>query len=165
MSSTSNQSSFHAAYLGKRLQDLMDLAHEQMQDVYDQHGLSIPVQGSSTLEAIKPGSSVTLSAVARYLGQSHQLVAQRLQKLEKRGLIFRTADPSDGRQTLYTLSDEGERMWLLLDETMALASRVNSELFSELGVDLVTILDQAITLLSNRSMSARFADIDTTSTV
>ncbi|WP_157799411.1 MarR family winged helix-turn-helix transcriptional regulator [Qipengyuania seohaensis] len=139
---------------------MMDLAHEQMQDVYAQRGLNIPVQGSSTLQAIKPGSSVSLSDLARDLGQSHQLVAQRLRKLESRRLVYRAADPTDGRKTLYTLTAEGERTWRLLDETMALATRMNSDLFSEIGVDLVAALDDAIARLHVRNMSTRFADLD-----
>ncbi|ANU08657.1 MarR family winged helix-turn-helix transcriptional regulator [Paraurantiacibacter namhicola] len=155
----SDTSGFHAAYLGKRLQDLMDLAHVQMQRVYDAEGLEIPVRGSSTLQALGPDRQLTLSELARMLGQSHQLVSQRLGRLEDRKLVSAALDPNDGRKRIYCLTPEGQRAWCKLDEIMARAGRMNAELFEEIGVDLVDALDRAIARFEMRDMPARMAEL------
>ena len=109
---------FHQAYLGKRLQDLLTLAHGQMKTVYDAHGLAIPVEGSSTLHTLAPGEWMSLTEIARILGQSHQLIAQRIGKLRDLALVQQRDDPSDGRRSEYALTAAGEEEWQRLDRLM-----------------------------------------------
>ena len=146
---------FHRAYLGKRMQDFMELAHEQMTDVYVQKGLKIPVQGSSTLQALNPGSRQSLSDLARILHQPHQLVSQRIERLLKAGLVTRTPDPSDKRRSEYSLTSEGEDQWRLLNEVMEDVDMVHAELFAELGVDLLKVMDDAIAKISDNGLHER----------
>lgn len=50
------------------------------------------------------------AALARDAMISTSAVAQRLNKLEARGLVAREANPSDGRGTFVTLTDAGHRL-------------------------------------------------------
>lgn len=147
---------FHEAYLGKRLQDLLDLAHLQMKDVYAEAGLIIPVEGSSTLQSLKPGAGRALADLARSLDQPHQLVAQRLDKLKALKLVTRRADPKDGRRFEYFLTAEGEVQWRLLDTLMQRLIEVNRALFKEIECDLVSRLDDAVKALKSRAYTQRF---------
>jgi DNA-binding MarR family transcriptional regulator len=148
--------SFHRAYLGKRLQDLLDLAHLQMGQVYKDRALRIPVQGSSTLQVLRPDTRQSLSDLARALGQSHQLVAKRIKRLLSEGLVTALPDPADGRRTLYELTSSGEDQWHRLDAIMSEADHVNAELFNEIGVDLIAALDDALEKLNERGLDERF---------
>jgi DNA-binding MarR family transcriptional regulator len=75
------------------------------------HGLD-----SSTFDALatllRSGSpySLTPAALARDAMISTSAVAQRLNKLETRGLVQRTANPDDGRGTLVTLTAAGKEL-------------------------------------------------------
>ena len=148
--------SFHSAYLGKRLQDLLDLAHVQMQTVYGDRGLDIPVIGSSTLQTLKPGVKLSLSDLARILNQPHQLVAQRVRKLVALGLAQGAPDPNDGRRTEYALTASGANQWRILNEIMSEAEAVNQQLFEEIEVDLIETLEAAITRLNSVGLDQRF---------
>lgn len=75
---------------------------------FTQHGLD-----SSSFDVLatllRSGSPyrVTPAQLAREAMISTSAVAQRLNRLEARGLIERTVNPSDGRGTLVTLTDAG----------------------------------------------------------
>jgi DNA-binding MarR family transcriptional regulator len=155
-------SNFHRAYLGKRLQDLLDLTHVQMQKVYEKNGLSIRVQGSSTLQALGPDERLSLADLARKLGQPHQLIAQRIERLLKAGLVSKAPDPADRRRSEYRLTDEGKRQWMILDRLMHEAGTVNEELFREIGTDLVDALERARDRLETRGLHDRFDDLHPT---
>ena len=148
--------SFHRAYLGKRLQDLLDLTHVQMKLVYESHGLIIPVEGSSTLQALRPGSRQALADLARTLNQPHQLVAQRLEKLVRLGLAERSPDRNDKRRFEFALTQAGTEQWHLLDRIMRNAIDVNKGLFEEINIDLIEALDNAISHLNERGLQDRF---------
>ena len=148
--------SFHKAYLGKRLQGLLSLSHQQMQSVYEKRGLIISVEGSSTLQVFSPGARLALADLARILEQPHQLVAQRLQKLVRLDLVIKQPDPTDRRRTEYVLTTDGEHQWQLLSTLMTDAIEVNRGLFDEIGIDLLAALDEAISALHSKSFLERF---------
>ena len=153
------------AYLGKRLQDLLTLAHSQMKTVYEKNGLKIPVEGSSTLHILAPGKRMALTEIARALGQSHQLIAQRLGKLRSLDLIEQLAHPDDKRCTLYTLTPAGEEEWRRLDQLMATTAEVNRGLYEQIGCNLVEALDAATKALERDTYPARFEAVAAGSTL
>jgi DNA-binding MarR family transcriptional regulator len=127
-----------------------------MQIVYRDRGLDIPVKGSSTLQALRPDTKLSLSDLARILNQPHQLVAQRIKKLLASGLAEASPDPNDGRRTEYRLTEEGSSQWQILNEIMSEAGAVNQQLFDEIEVDLITSLDAAIDHLTDFGLHQRF---------
>ena len=150
------------AYLGKRLQDLLTVSEGQMKSVYAAHGLVIPVEGSSTLHILAPGTWMSLTEIARALGQSHQLIAQRIGKLLKFGLVVRRDDPNDGRRSEYGLTHDGEDQWRRLDMLMVETARVNKALFDEIGCHLIRALDSAREALAKQDYQTRFGTITST---
>ncbi len=150
---------FHEAYLGKRLQDLLTLAHNQMKMVYEKHGLVIPVEGSSTMQVLAPGKWMSLTEIAQALDQSHQLIAQRIGKLRNLSLVTQRSDPKDGRRSEYGLTPAGEEQWQLLDGLMATTSAVNRHLFDEIGCDLLSGIDSALAALARENYVERFEKV------
>lgn len=128
-----------------------------MKTVYKSSGLIIPVEGSSTLQALRPGTRQALADLTRTLNQSHQLIAQRLGKLSRLGLIKRSSDPEDKRRSEYVLTDLGVEQWRLLDSVMRETVAINDQLFEEVGVDLTMALDKAISILGERGLDSRFS--------
>ena len=63
--------------------------------------------------------AVTLSALARKREVSLQAASEHVQALVGRGLVERVADPSDRRQFLLTLTDEGLRQLTQVREHVA----------------------------------------------
>lgn len=147
---------FHKAYLGKQLQDLLSICHQQMQKVYESKGLVIPVEGSSTLQVLEPKACLALADIARILEQPHQLVAQRIRKLVALGLVKSQQDPNDGRRTEYVLTNLGKVQWQLLDSLMQESIHVNESLYEDAGTDLSAALNAVTTCLQERSFLQRF---------
>ncbi|WP_265562205.1 winged helix-turn-helix transcriptional regulator [Sphingomicrobium arenosum] len=145
-------------YLGKRLQDVLALATQQIAQVHAARGLVMPVEGTSTLHALAPGTRRSLTEIARQLGQSHQLIAQRLQRLVQQGLATKTADPNDGRRSEYQLTSLGVEQWEILDHFMDDVAIVNRRLFEEIGCDLVAALDAMAKALKHQDYRSRFAE-------
>ena len=71
------------AYLGKLASQLTAVTSEQMQVIYAERGLAIPVLVSSVLHYVFKHEDASLSDIARALGLQHQLVAQRIKKLRR----------------------------------------------------------------------------------
>ncbi|WP_271078835.1 MarR family transcriptional regulator [Aurantiacibacter sp. MUD61] len=150
------------AYLGKRLQDLLTVTEGQMKSVYAAHGLVIPVEGSSTLHILAPGTWMSLTEIARDLGQSHQLIAQRIDKLLKLKLVTKRDDPEDGRRSEYGLTPAGQEQWQRLDQLMLATTKVNQQLFEEIGCHLIQALDTAREALIRQDYQTRFGTITST---
>jgi DNA-binding MarR family transcriptional regulator len=61
------------------------------------------------VRAIVAAGSVRVSDVARMQGVDKSTISPQLQRLERRGLLARAADPSDRRAALLHATDEGRR--------------------------------------------------------
>jgi DNA-binding MarR family transcriptional regulator len=64
----------------------------------------------SALKRLERGGPATSAALAKYEQISPQSMSATLGALEARGLIERTPDPQDGRQSLISLSDAGRQL-------------------------------------------------------
>jgi DNA-binding MarR family transcriptional regulator len=61
------------------------------------------------LGTIAAAGTMRVSEVARMQGVDKSTISPQLRRLEQRGLLARTTDPSDGRVVLVTATDEGRR--------------------------------------------------------
>jgi DNA-binding MarR family transcriptional regulator len=61
------------------------------------------------LGAIVAAGSIRVSDVARMQGVDKSTISPQLRRLEQRGLLARTTDPSDGRVVLVRATDKGHR--------------------------------------------------------
>lgn len=91
-----------------RLSRAASAVDDRLAATFAQHGLD-----SSTFDVLatllRSGTphSLTPAALARDAMISTSAVAQRLNKLERRGLVARNANPDDGRGTLVSLTPAG----------------------------------------------------------
>jgi DNA-binding MarR family transcriptional regulator len=57
--------------------------------------------------SMAPGRTLRMSVLAEYAGASLSRLSNVIGRLEKRGWVHRSPDPSDGRSTLASLTDDG----------------------------------------------------------
>ncbi|MEM8547086.1 MAG: MarR family transcriptional regulator [Pseudomonadota bacterium] len=146
------------AFLGKAAQDLLTLSSAQVAVVYEQRGLDIPVEVSSTLLFLNQHERSVLTDVATALDIPHQLAAQRVAKLGRRGLIAREKDSEDRRRAYLTLTPAGRAQAQVLEQCMADMAVIYDELYREIDCDLPTKLLQAIDSLKRCDLATRFAE-------
>ncbi len=146
------------AYLGKLASQLTTVTSEQMQTIYANRGLTIPVLVSSVLHFISKHEDSSLADIARGLGLQHQLVAQRIKKLQALDLVVKDPDPLDARRTQYTLTHSGRDQAALLIKCMEDTAVVYRALFAEIECDLINALTAAIDAVKARPLPARFAE-------
>ncbi len=146
------------AYLGKLASQLTSVTSEQMQEIYALRGLVIPVLVSSVLHYVFKHELASLSDIARALGLQHQLVAQRVKKLQSLDLIEKQPDPDDARRTQYSLTEAGREQAQLLVECMEDTAVVYRALFKEIDCDLIAALSAAIDAVREKPLTVRFAD-------
>lgn len=146
------------AYLGKLASELILVASEQVERIYRQRGLTVPVETSSVLHFIGDNPGSTSAQICRALDLPHQLVGQRLKKLDKHGCLTRQGDPEDARRTLLELTPHGQDQHRRLVQTMADTAVVYSDLYREIGCELPDVLAKAIEALRQKPLSRRFAE-------
>lgn len=92
--------------LGATIVRLMDSLHQGLQGSFRAHELTPPL--AMTLKLLDQPHSM------RALAEAHQCDASNItglvDRLERRGLVERHADPSDRRVTLVTRTSEGDAM-------------------------------------------------------
>lgn len=71
----------------------------------------LTTQQASLMTVIESGTATTLVAAADALGTSHQNVRQIADGLVRKNLIEISADPSDGRRRIMTLTQQAQRFW------------------------------------------------------
>jgi DNA-binding MarR family transcriptional regulator len=117
-----------------------------------------PVRTHSVLLFLLEHGPSSLMEMARSDGQSHQLLASRLKPLEKLGLIERLVDPTDARRYPYKLSRAGKVEATAVLADMVAHARAMEELFAEMGVNLVDVLDNALEALRVRPLQDRIGE-------
>ena len=85
--------------------DLLELVALVIRGVSDNRDLSLTAVAALGSLDRRGGQRITTLAVAE--GVSQPSMTQLIQRLEQRGLVERTSDPSDGRVALVSLTAEG----------------------------------------------------------
>ena len=153
-----NSENTQKAFLGKHAQDLIIKTSDQVQIVYRERGLIIPVVVSSTLLSISRNKGASLADISKTLELPHQLVAQRAAKLLKLELIEKRADPNDKRRSEFRLTKTGAAQAKILELCMADTAQIYDDLYKEIGCDLPQMLRAAIDALDRKSLQTRFAE-------
>lgn len=146
------------AFVGKHADDLGNLISLQIKPLYESLGIVVPVKSVSIVYQLSQASQASLADLSKALGQSHQLVKQKIPKLLKAGIIHAQQDPADKRKTLYTLTNLGQQQAVLLQQHSL--EQVYQHLSAEIGADLGQVLTQAIAGLKDRDLLARFQTIN-----
>lgn len=146
------------AFVGKHADDLGNLISMQIKPLYESLGIVVPVKSVSIVYQLSQTHQASLADLSKALGQSHQLVKQKIPKLLKAGIISADHDPADKRKTLYTLTTLGQQQATLLKQHSL--ELVYQHLSAEIGADLGQVLTQAIAGLKNKDLLSRFQSIN-----
>jgi len=147
---TNNSKSF----IGKQADDLSNLIREQIKPIYESLGIVVPVKSCSVIHYLNQFDDLSVTDLAKHLKQSHQLVKQKLPKLQNLGLIEQRDDDNDKRRSTYRLTKEGKHQAKLLDENSLIS--VYQHLSDEVGADLHKVLNKAINGLKQKDLLTRF---------
>ncbi|MFK8011898.1 MAG: MarR family winged helix-turn-helix transcriptional regulator [Marinicellaceae bacterium] len=144
------------SFIGKQAEDLSQLIKDQIKPIYDSLGIVVPVKSCSIIHFLYACQALSVTDLAKCLSQSHQLVKQKLPKLEKLGLISSQIDQNDKRRIVYELTNAGIKQARLLGENSL--TKVYQNLSDEIGANLDVVLDKAITGLKNKDLLSRFKE-------
>jgi len=119
--------------------DLLEFVSLVVRGVSDNRDLSrTGVSALGSLERLGPRR---LTALAVSEGVSQPSMTQLVHRLEQRGLVTRSSDPTDGRVALVSLTDEGRAA---LAERRARTARRIAVLLADLPQSEVTALHDAL---------------------
>jgi DNA-binding MarR family transcriptional regulator len=107
--------------------------------LFDQGVLS--VTASDLLARLIGNGPMRLTTAAEAVSVSQPSMTQLVQRLEKRGLVFRMADPDDRRAAMVGITDAGRR---LLDSTIDDAHKRLAVLLGTLGDEEAAALRLAV---------------------
>jgi DNA-binding MarR family transcriptional regulator len=119
--------------------DLVELVSLVVRGVSDNRDLSLTAV--ATLGSLDRRGPQRITTMAGTEGVSQPSMTQLVQRLEQRGLVTRTSDPSDGRVAMVSLTDEGRAA--LTARRQRNARRV-AELLADLPDDDVQALSEAL---------------------
>ncbi|WP_199609628.1 MarR family winged helix-turn-helix transcriptional regulator [Flocculibacter collagenilyticus] len=156
MTDFENYINSNVAFTDKRLFDLFLLINEQADVIYKKLGIDFPVSCSPTVLSLSVKENSTVTDIAKALGLSHQLIAQRLKSLLKLKLIEKQPSNQDKRKILYRLSQKGLEQALKLDKYCEGAEKAFIDLLKEVGVDLQGTVNTTISALKHIPFHERY---------
>lgn len=145
-----------SSFIGKQAEDLSQLIRDQIKPIYDSLGIVVPVKSCSIIHYLYEYQVLSVTDLAKHLKQSHQLVKQKLPKLQKLGLINSQIDKKDKRRTTYQLTQTGIKQAELLNANSL--TTVYQHLSDEIGADLNQVLTHAINGLKQKDLLTRFQE-------
>ncbi|WP_104109410.1 MarR family winged helix-turn-helix transcriptional regulator [Arthrobacter sp. N199823] len=127
-----------------RLSRAASAVDTRLAETFAQHGMDTSTfDALATLLRSGPPYSLTPAALARDAMISSSAVAQRLNKLETRGLVSRGANPDDGRGTLVSLTTAGrELIERSLPDHLSAERAITSALSQAEQAQLATLLER-----------------------
>lgn len=144
------------AFLANKLERLISLISQQGGEILNNQGVLVPPQSLSCFLMVGETSRISAAEIASQLQQPHQLATQRIDGLLDLGLISRTSDPEDRRRKILLLTKKGEIQYKSLCDALGQIEKVFSDLFEEIGVDLLGTADAALQALHDRPLFQRF---------
>lgn len=145
------------AHLADRLNSVICA---ETQAYADRVGIGAPVKSHSAILFLYKRGPASLSEIARSDGQSHQLLAARLEALEALRLIERFEDPKDGRRRPYRLTRAGREEAKRVEAAAVLEAEAMRRLFKEMDEDLIASLEEAIEHLRVRPLGERIREVE-----
>lgn len=145
------------AHIADRLNNVIC---EETQAYADRIGIRTPVKSHSAILFLHKRGPASLSEIARCDGQSHQLLAARLDPLESLGLIERFEDPEDRRRRPYRLTRSGREEAKRVEAAAVVGAEAMRRLFQEIDEDLIAALEKAIERLRVQPFGERMREVE-----
>ncbi|HSI71239.1 MAG TPA: bifunctional helix-turn-helix transcriptional regulator/GNAT family N-acetyltransferase [Gillisia sp.] len=97
-----------AYFLGLRLRNIYDLIITDVKQYYNLQEIKFEPRWFPLIFLLRDGSVLSVTEIAREIGQSHVAIVQLAAILEKKGLISTKKDHKDNRRRLLYLSPKGK---------------------------------------------------------
>jgi DNA-binding MarR family transcriptional regulator len=118
-------------------------------------GISAPARGLSTLLLLDREGPHSVTEIAGRIRLSHPLIIKLVRQLEGAGLVETTADPTDRRRRPIALTAAGREQAQRVEAASAVISAAYRELFSEIGVDLLSAATKIEAATAKEPFTAR----------
>ena len=106
------------------IRDIRNLVRRfQLSEQADVRCCGMTVAQAATITVLHVEGPLRLSVLSRRLGIAPSTLTRNVERIERRGLVERIADPEDGRATLLRLSAAGRRQGQTLEERNEVAAR------------------------------------------
>lgn len=148
---------WNAGFLGHYAMRLGDTLARQGEDLLKEKGWQTPSLSVSTVLFLSSKSAATVTDISVAVGISHQLAAQRINELEKLGLVKRVPNQQDKRSRLIVLTDSGQKEAGELDLFVQQTSRALSALEQEIACSLSRTICDAVEALERNPLKNRYA--------
>ena len=142
-------------FLGKKADDLSHLISKQSKSIFDKIGIIIPVKSTSLVICLDNKQKLSVVEIANELGQSRQLIIQKIPKLEQLGLIKPETVADDKRRKLYVLTDTGQEQVKKILKIQNDITMIYENLFDEINVNLFDAIDKTIKALNSKNLDQR----------
>ena len=133
----------------------------QAEEVFAAYQLDMPVVCDATLQFIAKNAPVSISDISAGLNDTHQITAQRVEKLVKLGVVLRTRDPEDQRRFNLTLTEFGSDQAARLERAMELASMAYQQIYEEIGVNIQDVMTSTLEALRRAPVLDRMSALET----
>lgn len=140
--------------LGSRLRQLTGAITDEAAQTYRLYGLDINPKWFPVLFVLAGGKR-SITSIAREIGHTHPSVSKIARELATRGLIEEHKDGQDARRNLLTLSSEGKRIAVALEEPCADMAAALDGIYRQTRHDLWQAIEEWEDLLAEKSLLQR----------
>jgi DNA-binding MarR family transcriptional regulator len=138
------------AFLASKAKSLYDLIVFQGAAILSEIGATTPSNCVSIVLLLDSYDSLSTVQIAQKLSKSHQLISQRINKLDKLGLIHRHLNDNDKRAKVISLTQEGKDDVLKVEQACEIADQHFQELYRKLNINI----GQAIEMMEDSLKSS-----------
>ena len=153
-----------AAFLAHRLKRASEALVDDIGALLVKRGLAIPGRGASTVLLLHRDGPMGITEIAQRLRLSHPLIIRMTNKLVDAELATTSSDPNDMRRSIVALTRKGHDQASRLEACNKDIEREISEVFDEIGLDMLAGLTRLESALRARPISARIMDESPTET-
>lgn len=143
------------ALTAHRLKRLGEDLADQLTGVIAEQGLELPARGGSTLLILDQHGPLGVVEIASRLRLSHPHIIRTTRELARLGLATFKSDPADKRRSNVALTRKGSAAAAKLKSLNPSIERGYRDLFDEIGVDLVDVVDKVTRALARRGIAER----------
>ncbi|MFT6732476.1 MAG: DNA-binding MarR family transcriptional regulator [Polaribacter sp.] len=93
--------------LGSRLKRLSDVYYRQIDEVYKSENINVNSRSIPLLQLLNENDSMSVTELAKVLGQTHPAISQMSKKLEDKGFVYHFCDGEDDRKRLLSVTPAG----------------------------------------------------------
>lgn len=140
---------------GTQLRHLIELLDGAVGDAYDEAGLRYRPRYTPVMRSLMAQEPATIGFIAQAAGITQPAATQTVALMVKDGLVSVEPGPSDARQKLIRLSDQGRQLVPALQRCWEATAIASASLEADLPHSLSDILNAAIAALETKTMGER----------